>query len=124
MKITCFVAPHIGHVYTSVLADATARFHRMLGYNPVIFCTGTDEHGFKIQKAAQGARKDPTAHCDEVSGVFRRVLEQCELSNTDFIRTTEQRHKDNVREFWVISSSLKLYRSVILFPSILFYREY
>ena len=97
----CKIAPHIGHVYTAVLADAAARFRRLQGNDPVIFSTGTDEHGLKIQTAALAAKTDPSSHCDQISEAFRQVLEECQISHNDFIRTTEVRHKTTVQQFWV-----------------------
>ena len=98
-------APHIGHVYTAVLADAAARFQRLIGGGdagrPVVFSTGTDEHGLKIQQAAEAAGRTPADHCRLVSDLFRQTLHSCQVRPTDFIRTTEQRHLDAVRDFWV-----------------------
>nr|SVE75116.1 EOG090X05VD [Daphnia dolichocephala] len=96
--------PHIGHIYTAVLADSSARFHRLLGCNPVSFSTGTDEHGLKIQQAAFHANKDPALFCDQVSELFEIALKKCEISYTDYIRTTESRHKQNVHSFWKVLS--------------------
>nr|SVE75746.1 EOG090X05VD [Daphnia hispanica] len=96
--------PHIGHIYTAVLADSSARFHRLIGCNPVIFSTGTDEHGLKIQQAALHGNKDPGQFCDRVSGLFKVALDECEISYTDYIRTTESRHKENVNSFWKLLS--------------------
>nr|SVE87371.1 EOG090X05VD [Daphnia similis] len=95
--------PHIGHIYTAVIADSSARFHRLIG-NPVTFSTGTDEHGLKIQQAALYANEEPGRFCDHVSGLFKTALENCEISYTDYIRTTESRHKENVHSFWEILS--------------------
>ncbi len=97
------IDPHIGHVYTAVLADASARFHRLLGCNPVTFSTGTDEHGLKIQQASLNAKKEPLMFCDHISGLFKEALIKCEIGYTDYIRTTEKRHKENVHSFWVFS---------------------
>nr|SVE78223.1 EOG090X05VD [Daphnia lumholtzi] len=91
--------PHIGHIYTAVIADSSARFNRLIG-NPVTFSTGTDEHGLKIQQAALCANNEPGQFCDHVSGLFRTALKNCEISYTDYIRTTESRHKENVHAFW------------------------
>ena len=97
--------PHIGHIYSAVLADASSRFHSLLGCSPVTFSSGTDEHGLKIQQAASLAKKDPPKFCDQVSNSFRQALDSCEISYTDFVRTTDPRHKENVQNFWV-----KLYK--------------
>lgn len=93
-------APHIGHVYTAVIADAAARFRRLLGSNTVLFSTGTDEHGLKIQQAAQSLNQEPAQFCDSVSETFRQAFNDCEISYTDFVRTTDHRHVENVQHFW------------------------
>jgi methionyl-tRNA synthetase len=98
--------PHIGHVYTAVLADSSARFHRLIGCSPVVFSTGTDEHGLKIQQASLQANKDPSQFCDQVSVLFKNALDKCEIGYTDYIRTTENRHKENVHSFWVNVSAM------------------
>ncbi|XP_045028229.1 LOW QUALITY PROTEIN: Golgi apparatus protein 1 [Daphnia magna] len=95
--------PHIGHMYTAVIADSSARFHRLIG-NSVTFSTGTDEHGLKIQQAALHANEEPGRFCDHVSGLFKTAFKNCEISYTDYIRTTESRHKENVHSFWEILS--------------------
>lgn len=88
--------PHIGHAYTTIAADVSARYHRMLG-QPVIFCTGTDEHGQKIQQAAE--KKGLTAQqlADQTVENFRRLWKTLDISNDDFIRTTEPRHEKVVK---------------------------
>ena len=91
--------PHMGHAYSSIVADIFARFKRLEGYN-VFFLTGTDEHGQKIQKEAEKLKKDPKAFCDELSENFRNLTNTLNLSNDDFIRTTEERHYKSVREIW------------------------
>ena len=91
--------PHMGHAYTSIIADFFARFKRIDGYD-VHFLTGTDEHGLKIQRAAEKKNLDPLKFCDEISQTFRSLSETLNLSNTDFIRTTEERHKKTVQHIW------------------------
>ena len=91
--------PHIGHAYTSVATDFIARFMRLKGHD-VRFQTGTDEHGLKIQRAAEGKGKDPSDLCDENSQIFRDLTTSLDLSNDDFIRTTEQRHIDGASFLW------------------------
>ncbi|MBI4576767.1 MAG: methionine--tRNA ligase [Planctomycetes bacterium] len=88
--------PHIGHAYTTVLADVMARYHRLLG-RPTWFLTGTDEHGQKVQRAAERAGVSPQAHCDAMVVHFRRLWERLGISHDDFIRTTEPRHQEVVR---------------------------
>ena len=92
-------APHLGHAYTSVSADVLARFHRKDG-KQVYFVTGTDEHGQKVQQSAAKAEKSPLAFANENSDKFRVMTKALHCSNDDFIRTTEQRHKDAVLELW------------------------
>jgi methionyl-tRNA synthetase len=83
--------PHIGHATTTVLADALARFHRQRGA-AVFFLTGTDEHGQKVQRAAEERGVAPRAHCDEMVVRFQELWRLLGVSNDDFIRTTEERH--------------------------------
>ena len=91
--------PHMGHAYTSILADVLARFKRIDGFN-VHFLTGTDEHGLKIQRAAEKKEMDPLLFCDELSLTFKDLTKILNLSNTDFIRTTEKRHNKSVQFLW------------------------
>ena len=91
--------PHMGHAYSSIIADFFARFKSIDDYN-VHFLTGTDEHGLKIQRSAEKARKDPKEFCDQISQTFKDLSKTLNLSNTDFIRTTEDRHKKTVQHLW------------------------
>ena len=91
--------PHMGHAYSSIAADFFARFKRIDGFK-VHFLTGTDEHGLKIQRAAESKNIDPQIFCDEISQTFRNLSNTLNLSNTDFIRTTEDRHKKTVQHLW------------------------
>ena len=91
--------PHMGHAYTSIIADFFARFKRMDGFD-VHFLTGTDEHGLKIQRAAEKKGLEPLKFCDDISQTFRNLSKTLNLSNTDFIRTTEERHKKTVQYLW------------------------
>ena len=92
-------SPHIGHAYSSIFADVIARFKRNDNCN-VFFLTGTDEHGLKIQKAAEKNNLKPKEFCDKISKVFFDLAIKLNLSNDDFIRTTEQRHHNAVNELW------------------------
>jgi methionyl-tRNA synthetase len=92
-------APHIGHAYTEVAADVIARFKRLDGYD-VFFLTGTDEHGQKVEKAALAQGLDPQAFTDRLSAEFRTLFGLLNISNDDFIRTTEPRHKAGVAALW------------------------
>jgi len=89
--------PHIGHAYTTVLADVVARYHRLFGES-VHLLTGTDEHGQKVAQAAAKAGREPLEHCDLTSQRYKDVWVKLGISYDDFIRTTEQRHKDVVIE--------------------------
>ena len=91
----------MGHAYSSILADFFARLKRIQGFN-VYFLTGTDEHGQKIQRAAEKMNKDPLSFCDELSKTFRDLSDTLNLSNNDFIRTTEKRHAKSVTNLWNI----------------------
>ena len=92
--------PHMGHAYSSIIADFFARFKRIDGFD-VHFLTGTDEHGLKIQRAAEDKNIDPLEFCDQISQTFRDLSKTLNLSNTDFIRTTEHRHKKTVQHLWL-----------------------
>ncbi|WP_461210300.1 methionine--tRNA ligase [Desulfocurvus sp. DL9XJH121] len=89
--------PHLGHAYTTIVADCLARFHRLMG-DETFFLTGTDEHGDKIVQAAEKNGRTPAEYVDEISGLFSGLWPELNISNDDFIRTTEQRHKRVVRE--------------------------
>tara|TARA_B100002052_G_scaffold298951_1_gene334387 strand:+ start:4445 stop:6019 length:1575 start_codon:yes stop_codon:yes gene_type:complete len=91
--------PHMGHAYSSIIADVFARFKKIDGYK-AYFLTGTDEHGLKIQREAKKNNKDPKKFCDELSITFKNLTKTLNLSNNDFIRTTEKRHYDSVKEIW------------------------
>ena len=91
--------PHMGHAYSSIIADFFARFKIIDDYQ-VHFLTGTDEHGLKIQRSAEKAGKEPQIFCDQISETFRDLSDTLNLSNTDFIRTTEARHKKTVQHLW------------------------
>ena len=91
--------PHMGHAYSSIIADVFARFKKNDNCN-VHFLTGTDEHGLKIQKAAEESKLEPKLYCDKISKVFKDLTKTLNLSNTDFIRTTEKRHHDAVNDLW------------------------
>ena len=92
-------APHIGHAYTTLASDVLARFKRLDGFD-VRFLTGTDEHGQKVEKAAETAGVDPQQFTDEVSANFRKLAEAMNFSFDDFIRTTEERHKNSTQALW------------------------
>ncbi len=89
--------PHIGHAYTTILADVLARYHRLIGM-PTYFLTGTDEHGQKVQQAADKREVEPQVHVDETVVRFQELWERLEITNDDFIRTTEPRHKQVVQK--------------------------
>ena len=91
--------PHMGHAYSSIIADFFARFKRIDGYQ-VYFLTGTDEHGLKIQRAAEKKGVNPLVFCDEISKTFKDLSKTLNLTNNDFIRTTESRHKKSVQYLW------------------------
>ncbi|GGC53179.1 methionine--tRNA ligase [Siccirubricoccus deserti] len=91
--------PHIGHAYTSLATDVLARWKRLDGQE-VYFLTGTDEHGQKVEKAAQDAGMDPQAFTDQVSQHFRTLADRMGFSHDDFIRTTEPRHKAACQALW------------------------
>lgn len=92
-------APHIGSAYTTMVADAAARYHR-LKQDPVLMVTGTDEHGQKIERTAQERGIPPQQHCDELSGEFKRLWNLLGIQNDRFIRTTDARHQAIVKDFF------------------------
>lgn len=88
--------PHLGHAYEKVIADVIARAHRSLG-EEVFFLTGLDEHGQKVQQAAIAEGKTPQVYCDELAAIWKRFAGKLNLTNDDFVRTTEPRHKETVQ---------------------------
>ena len=90
---------HIGHSYTTVAADAMARFKRLTGYD-VFFLTGTDEHGQKIERRSQESGKEPQEFVDEIVDWIKKLWEILDISYDDFIRTTEERHKTAVQKIF------------------------
>ena len=91
--------PHLGHAYTSVVGDAIARTRRLLG-DDVLFLTGTDEHGQKVARAAKAKGMTPQAFTDTISTSFKALFEHLDISNDDFIRTTEPRHIKASQAIW------------------------
>lgn len=90
---------HIGHAYTTVAADAIARYKRMRGYD-VFFLTGSDEHGQKIERKARACGMEPREYVDQIVAGFKRLWDKLEISNDDFIRTTEERHEKVVQSIF------------------------
>jgi methionyl-tRNA synthetase len=88
--------PHLGHAYEKIIADVIARARRSLGQD-VFFLTGLDEHGQKVQQAAVAEKKSPQAYCDELAAEWKAFAQKLGLTNNDFIRTTEPRHKETVQ---------------------------
>src|SRR5437660_1273548 len=91
--------PHLGHAYTTVACDALARFMRLDGYR-VKFLTGSDEHGQKVEQSARAAGIGPQEFCDRISPAWREMTKLLNISNDDFIRTTEPRHVRGVEALW------------------------
>lgn len=91
--------PHLGHAYTSIACDVMARYKKLDGYE-TYFLSGTDEHGQKVQQAAEAKGIDPQIFTDQVSQNFRDLLPVLNISNDDFIRTTEERHKKACQALW------------------------
>ena len=89
--------PHLGHIYTTVAADAVARYHRLAG-DDTYFLTGTDEHGIKMVKTAEAQNRDPADLADANVALFQEVWKEQDITHDDFIRTTQPRHKDSVQE--------------------------
>ena len=89
--------PHIGHAYTTIAADVIARYKRLDGYK-VFFLTGTDEHGQKVLQAARDLGIEPQEHVDQLHNRFKELWTRFNISNDDFIRTTEKRHQTLVSD--------------------------
>ncbi|ORY00001.1 methionyl-tRNA synthetase-like protein [Clohesyomyces aquaticus] len=94
-------APHVGHLYSMVLTDILKRWQQLKG-NRAILCTGTDEHGLKIQQASANAGIDPKLFCDKGAEIFKELASKAEISNDHFIRTTDKEHKDAVEYAWFL----------------------
>ena len=90
---------HIGHAYSTVAGDAISRYKRMRGYD-VMYLTGTDEHGQKIQRKAEEKGVTPQAYVDEIVSGIQKLWKKLEITNDDFIRTTEDRHKKVVAKIF------------------------
>lgn len=89
--------PHLGHAYTTIVADAVSRWHRLLG-EEVHLLTGTDEHGLKIQQAADAAGVSPKEFADSIAPLFAQAWDRLNITHDDFIRTTEPRHAAGVKK--------------------------
>jgi methionyl-tRNA synthetase len=89
--------PHIGHAYTTIIADTIARYARLKGMD-TFFLTGTDEHGQKIEEAAKSRGKNPQEYADEVSSKFKQLWDEFEISYDKYIRTTDPIHKEGVKK--------------------------
>ena len=104
-------SPHIGHAYTMLICDTLAKFFQLDGYE-VLFTTGTDEHGMKVEKAANKKQIEPKVFVDKVSKNFVKLSKTLKISNTDFVRTTEERHKKAAKAFWeVLTENNQIYLS-------------
>ena len=93
--------PHIGHAYSTIAADVIARRHRLFG-DDTFFLTGTDEHGQKVQRASLAAGVSPQAYADQVSASFQNLWKRMGITNDDYIRTTDERHKRGVQHLWKV----------------------
>ena len=106
-------APHLGHLYSCLLADAHARYSRLQRPEEnILFSTGTDEHGLKVQQAASKAEQTPSLFCDGVSEKFRNLFDKCNIEYSNFIRTSSDEHKKVVRDVWTqMAAKGDLYKS-------------
>jgi methionyl-tRNA synthetase len=98
--LTQVIAPHVGHLYTLVLTDIFKRWAILRGNQRAVMLTGTDEHGMKIQRAAQKAKTDTKVFCDETMKQFEELARKANISYDRFIRTTDPDHKEAVQHFW------------------------
>ncbi len=96
---------HIGHAYTTIIADMLARYSRLVGYNTYLL-TGTDEHGQKIAQSAEARNKTAKEYADEISGKFRALRDDFDITYDKFIRTTDEEHKTGVQKAF-----LKMYEN-------------
>ncbi|RKF59738.1 putative methionine--tRNA ligase, mitochondrial [Golovinomyces cichoracearum] len=94
-------APHIGHLHSMVVADIIKRWQVLKG-RQAFLCTGTDEHGMKVQHAAKVAKKNPQDYCDSMAETYKLLAERANISNDHFVRTTDPSHKDAVQHFWTV----------------------
>ncbi|KAK6075943.1 methionyl-tRNA synthetase [Seiridium cupressi] len=94
------LSPHVGHLFTMVLADVLKRWEVLKNERPALLCTGTDEHGLKVQQAADLQDVPPKTLCDSNSEIFKDLARKANLSNDYFIRTTDPEHKEAVEHFW------------------------
>lgn len=93
--------PHIGHLYSALIADASTRFQKLLNPNlNILFSTGTDEHGLKVQKAAENSKLSVENYCTKISNRYQTTFDKFDISQTSFIRTTSENHKSCVQHFW------------------------
>jgi methionyl-tRNA synthetase len=94
-------APHVGHLYTMIIADVLKRWRALAGDTDAQLLTGTDEHGMKIQQAAAAAGMDTQAFCDMNFKTFEALAKAANMDYNHFIRTTDAAHKEAVQYFWV-----------------------
>ena len=116
--------PHIGHLYSALVADARARWSRMEG-REVLFTTGTDEHGLKIEEAAEkGGFDSPATFCDEVSSTFKECFLKFGISFDDFVRTTEVRFVCSSPRTWLtppVQTQTTAARTAVCYPLLCIY---
>jgi methionyl-tRNA synthetase len=99
LLICWFTAPHIGHLYSAVIADATQRFQQLTKGGLTLLSSGTDEHGSKVKTAAGSS--NTLTYCDSLSFEYKTMLELYDVECTKFVRTTSHEHKEAVHAFWV-----------------------
>jgi methionyl-tRNA synthetase len=96
-------APHLGHLYSSVIADTVNRFQKLTtNISENIFSTGTDEHGIKVLQAASSRNVPVSTYCDNISRDYKKLFEASGVEFTDYLRTTEERHKQAVWKMWTV----------------------
>ena len=105
MLIAVILAPHLGHLYTNLIADTIHRFKKITtkDLTKTIFSTGTDEHGIKVLQSAAKNNESVSTYCDNISNQYKRLFQASSVETTDFVRTTDQNHKSAVQNFWVIN---------------------
>lgn len=107
MRCATIAAPHIGHLYSSVIADTACRWQQLYGkHENYKLATGTDEHGTKIQQAAAQHNTQLETYCANISDKYRELAKVFSVNCTDFIRTTDAAHEQAVQHFWVSNTYL------------------
>ncbi|HKZ22464.1 MAG TPA: class I tRNA ligase family protein, partial [candidate division Zixibacteria bacterium] len=107
--------PHIGHAYTTIVADVLTRFHK-INQEEAFFLTGTDEHGTKVAETAKQLKKSPQQLCDENSQLFKQVWEKLNIRYDYFVRTTEKKHIEAVKKLLNNLNTAQINNQKVVYP--------